>query len=572
MQQLDTEKTIQSTTTRKTIPMRFVLLMVGIIPMLLAAVAVTLLSINKLTTSLKDNVYHELYIAAEGVKLYYEWDIIHNEDHLPTYEHDYVDSLLDYDIELTFFIEDTRYFTSIKDETNVTGRNEGTKCDPEVWQKVSTGEILQQSGIVINGKSYYAVYLPVTDQNGEVTGMTFAGKEESTVRDSINSAITAMGIAVAVILILCCIVIIVIAQKIKKPLEIIAQNLVYLSTGDLTAKRKAVTRIREIDSIVQSRIRLTDSLVDIVKKVQNASDILSQNGVELQSMASSSSINADDISQAVEEISRGSTSMAEDIQSASENVVQMGNQIETIITGIGEMNNVTDDMDRSGVKAIEIIQKLDESNDRTVHAIQIVADNVAATDSAVNDIAQAVNLITEIADQTNLLSLNASIEAARAGEAGKGFAVVASEISSLATQSNESGEKISAILAKLVSDSHKSMQKMEEVHILLEEQQRHLQNTVNEFENMKTGIHNTKKQSNTMESKAEECGIARTEVIDVISNLSAIAQQNASGTEETMASMEELNASINLVAEQADKIKEQSAILQSVVQFFQLES
>ena len=563
MQQLDTEKTIQSTTNRKTIPMRFVLLMVGIIPMLLAAVAVTLLSINKLTTSLKDNVYHELYIAAEGVKLYYEWDIIHNEDHLPTYEHDYVDSLLDYDIELTFFIEDTRYFTSIKDETNVTGRNEGTKCDPEVWQKVSTGEILQQSGIVINGKSYYAVYLPVTDQNGEVTGMTFAGKEESTVRDSINSAITAMGIAVAVILILCCIVIIVIAQKIKKPLEIIAQNLVYLSTGDLTAKRKAVTRIREIDSIVQSRIRLTDSLVDIVKKVQNASDILSQNGVELQSMASSSSINADDISQAVEEISRGSTSMAEDIQSASENVVQMGNQIETIITGIGEMNNVTDDMDRSGVKAIEIIQKLDESNDRTVHAIQIVADNVAATDSAVNDIAQAVNLITEIADQTNLLSLNASIEAARAGEAGRGFAVVASEISNLADESNRATAQIAQVITSIQTSSKAAVSAMEKGLESVGQGTEVVNHSGETFKIIVNRVSDISQQAQIMQNIVQElssgtqavkkyfgeidhmsCGIA-----DSTSNVSAASEEQAASAQEIYAASERLTGKIEELKE-----------------------
>ena len=269
-------------------------------------------------------------------------------------------------------------------------------------------------------------------------------------------------------------------------------------------------------------------------------------------------------------MSKGAVSMATDIEHATEKVVDMGGKIEGIVGGINDLDNVASGMDNAGRKAMSIIQALDESNTKTVEAIQVVAQNVEATDRSVAEISSAVNLITEIADQTNLLSLNASIEAARAGEAGRGFAVVANEISSLADQSSESAKKIEEILENLVSDSKRSIEKMEEVNKHLREQQENLKNTQNEFANVTTGIQNTRNQSGLVDGQAKDCDVSRAGVIDIISSLSAISEQNAASTEETTASIQELTATINLVAQQAVEVKEQAEILEEAMKFFKL--
>ena len=219
---------------------------------------------------------------------------------------------------------------------------------------------------------------------------------------------------------------------------------------------------------------------------------------------------------------------------------------------------------------MDIIQMLDESNNKTVEAIEIVAQNVEATDKSVEEITTAVNFITAIAQQTNLLSLNASIEAARAGEAGRGFAVVANEISSLADQSSESAKQIESILAVLVADSKRSIEKMEEVKTHLQEQQDNLRSTQKEFANVSVGIQDTRSQSGMVDIQAKDCDASRTGVIDIISNLSAISEQNAASTQETTASIEELTATINLVAEQATEVKGQAQILEEAINFFKI--
>ena len=297
---------------------------------------------------------------------------------------------------------------------------------------------------------------------------------------------------------------------------------------------------------------------------------LLNSGTELQNVAITTSSNAEDISHAVEEMSKGAVSMASDIENATAKVMDMGGKIEGIVGGINDLDNVACEMDSAGRKAMNIIQILDDSNNKTVEAIEIVAQNVEATDKSVEEITTAVNIITAIAEQTNLLSLNASIEAARAGEAGRGFAVVADEISSLADQSNESAKQIESILAVLVADSKRSIEKMEEVKAHLQEQQDNLRNTQKEFANVNAGIQDTRNQSDMVDVQAKDCDASRTGVVDIISNLSAISEQNAASTQETTASIEELTATINLVAQQATDVKGQAQILEEAINFFKM--
>lgn len=552
----------------KKISMMATLLLTAILPTILTASVVTLVGCKNMSDSLETSVYQELRTAAEGLKMYYEDEMSRQEDNMPVYTHSYVDSQLDNDIQLTLFMGDERYLTSIADAENPSGRNEGTKADADIWAQVSQGNECIEDGVSIHGEEYYVAYLPLNDSDGNVIGMAFAGKLESHVKNTLKSSAIFLVICAIGNVLACAVVVYFVARRIKEPLQIIAKNLELLSEGDLKPYKTAKSNIAEIYSIIQSRVKLSAALQSIIEKVQNASDTLLQSGNELQTVATATSSSAEDISHAVEEMSRGAVSMASDIENATEKVADMGNQIEGIVDGISNLDSVAVEMDAAGKKAMHIIKLLDESNNKTADAIEVVAQNVEATDHSVADISAAVDLITEIADQTNLLSLNASIEAARAGEAGRGFAVVANEISTLADQSNESGRKIEAILAKLVADSKRSIEKMEEVKVFLHEQQENLKNTEKEFVNVNSGIRDTRGHSDKVDEQAKECNVSRSGVIDIISNLSAISQQNAASTQETTASMQELTATINLVAHQADNVKEQVEALEDAMSFF----
>jgi methyl-accepting chemotaxis protein len=226
----------------------------------------------------------------------------------------------------------------------------------------------------------------------------------------------------------------------------------------------------------------------------------------------------------------------------------------------------------SSDQSIQIIQDLSASNDRSMEAMRQIAKRVNATNESAMKIRAAIDLITSIAEETNLLSLNASIEAARAGEQGKGFAVVASQIQKLAEQSNESAGNIAVIIGELIEDSENSVQVMEEVQVVMNEQQQKLQETKSQFKKVGDGISAATEAASVIRHQTEECDNARANVVDVITNLSAISEENAASTQETTASMEELNATMNILAESASSLQEVSKDLEENIAFFRMGS
>jgi methyl-accepting chemotaxis protein len=220
------------------------------------------------------------------------------------------------------------------------------------------------------------------------------------------------------------------------------------------------------------------------------------------------------------------------------------------------------------MEASKIINELSESNDKTTEAIGKIAESVRTTNDSVTRIQEAVNLIASIASETSLLALNASIEAARAGEAGKGFAVVATQISKLSDDSNQSALAIEQIIQQLATDSEASVKIMDEVDTIVAEQQKKLNETKQKFMDVSKGIEDSTEETKIIDNQTMDCDHKRQAVMDVFANLSAVSQQNASSTEQTTASMEELNATINLLAQEANDLKDVAQSLEQEVAFF----
>ena len=307
-----------------------------------------------------------------------------------------------------------------------------------------------------------------------------------------------------------------------------------------------------------------------MEKLQATSNELYATGASLDSMAASSSNATDEISQAVNGISKGAVSQAEEIESASTQISAIGELLGAITGNVASLTAVSDRMTAAGAASTETMINLSRSNDRTSEAILNIGQQIRLTDESIKEISVAADLITSIAAQTNLLSLNAAIESARAGEAGRGFAVVASEIQKLSIQSNESAVKIQNIIDTLLAESGKTMKEMNDAEALMKEQQLKLNETKERFNEVSKGITDSRQDTEQIRLSAGSCDNARTVIADVFANLSAISEENAASSEETTASMEELNATINLLANEAGKLKDISKELNEDMQFFKL--
>ena len=184
-----------------------------------------------------------------------------------------------------------------------------------------------------------------------------------------------------------------------------------------------------------------------------------------------------DVEHAMNQIAESSAMQAKNTEQAAISVSKMGELIEVNTYQIESLLGSSKQMNLIQTDVVESLQKLRNVNEKSQEAIKNIYEQTNVTNNSVQKIHKAANFITEIAEETNLLSLNATIEAARAGENGKGFAVVAAQIQKLAEQSNESAKQITEVIATLINDSNKSVESMIEVNNVMEDQTKNVEDT-----------------------------------------------------------------------------------------------
>ena len=471
---------------------------------------------------------------------------------------------------ITYFYGDVRMMTTILDES--TGeRIIGTKASEKVVEQViNGGNEYEDYKLIINNKPYYAYYMPLKNTDGKVIGMLFIGQESSGINAFITEKIKSSIITTLILIVVCCIISIFIIKIFTNGLLEVKNILVQLEKGNLnvTISEKIKNYNDEIGGIARATESVIHRFQAVISSINDTCIILLNEGGRMEEMAASSSRNSEDINHAVGEIAKGASTQAVDVETATSDVMAMGDLIESITKSIDTLYSVTGDVFASEVEAGNNMVRLSESNSRTTEAIRKVASNIQKTDESVQKIETALNLITSIAKQTNLLSLNASIEAARAGESGKGFSVVASEIQKLAEESNASAQQIGEIIQSLAENSTTSIQIMDEVRKNVKEQEENLSDTKEKMERVGKGIKQCNQEAKSIFNEAEQCNGARIEVQDIIQNLSALSEENAAASEETTASMNELSDAIGFVADVSKVMQQKAGNLSNEVQFF----
>ena len=227
-------------------------------------------------------------------------------------------------------------------------------------------------------------------------------------------------------------------------------------------------------------------------------------------------------------------------------------------------------MKTSGDEASATLAQLEQINMQAKEAIDTIYEQTNTTNESAMKIREATTLITSIAEETNLLSLNASIEAARAGEQGRGFAVVASQIQKLAEQSNESASQIEAITNSLITDSEKAVSIMGEVKEIMLKQSEHVAKTDEIFTQVKSGIDSSIDGVTRIAEKTRQMDEARVNVVDVVQNLTAIAEENAASAEETSASVTEVGSIVTNISGNTEKMKDVAKELEQNMEIFKL--
>ena len=244
--------------------------------------------------------------------------------------------------------------------------------------------------------------------------------------------------------------------------------------------------------------------------------------------------------------------------------------MENTSSEVSSLRTIAQSIKSSSDHANSTLQELDSINQRAIDSINTIYEQTHTTNESALKIKEAASLISSIADETSLLSLNASIEAARAGEAGRGFAVVASQIQKLAEQSNQSASQIDTIIYALLEDSQNAVETMESVRDIMIQQNENVTKTGSTFSQVQGGISESVTNVDSIASRTDQLNTARVNIVDVVQNLASIAEQNASNTQETSAAVLEVANVMQEISEHATKLQEIASALEANMNAFQL--
>lgn len=533
--------------------LKYKILFVALLPILVVCISVMVINNTVIKNTLLDKTKNELKATAEALSAAYNQnsgEYFKNDDGeiwKGTYNVSLSQKLVTEMSEktgssLTFFYGDKRLVTSLKDKKGdyILGSKAGDYLKKNVLEG---GKDVFTSRVSVEGTMYYGYYIPVKQNNSDdIIGMIFAGMPVREVDKTINLVSGLLFLILGIVLILTILVSVLASKEIASAIEdsvLVVQN---MASGNLNVSinRKNLGRKDEVGKLSAGTKSLRESLGNMIGAISDNTLSLDVASQDMSNIAGQASDAMDSISENLKSVLESAKNQAEVTASVDDNV----NNINMMLKQTGDeadgLSDAADDMLGTGREVDNSLKNLYNSNEEVLDAIERIRKQTSETDISVDKIKEAVNLIASIAEETNLLSLNASIEAARAGESGKGFAVVAVEISKLAEQSNAASADIEKMIMDLGKNSERTVETMEMVQDAINRQSDDMNNTRKIFEKVKDRINLVAKGVANIREATERLEGETTYIAEDINGLNAAANKNMENVKETMEAGEEV--------------------------------
>ena len=471
-------------------------------------------------------------------------------------------------IEVTFFYNDTRLVTSLKDADGK--RILGSKAGDFLVENVlQDGNEVFTNRVLVDGTFYFGYYVPVHQNNSdEIIGMVFAGMPVKEIYASLNLITMIFTVAILVILVIavigCLLVSRGIAKSIRNSMDVVKQ----ISEGNLNVEieQSMLDRKDEAGALSCNTQTLIDNLSAMIGKISNNTMTLNASSEEMNAAAGQAGNAVGNINDDLHNMLTGAVEQTGNAQNIKNSIHNMNIHLEKTLGEVDHLSDETKAMLDARNDVDKSLNQLDASNQDVMTEVENIQKQTQQNNESVEKIIAAVSYISDIADQTNLLSLNASIEAARAGETGKGFAVVAEEIGKLANQSNEASTEIS----ELVNLLSQTMDIMDSVQDAMNDQTKKLVETANIFKQLQEHVSHVADGVDVIRDATVQLGKETDEIGKDIKNLSDIAQRNEDTVKGTISFSDEVLGTVNSVTEMSTEVSSSANDMAGVVSHFRM--
>lgn len=475
-------------------------------------------------------------------------------------------------IEVTFFYNDTRLVTSLKDADGkrILGSTAGDFLVENVLQD---GNEVFTNRVLVDGTFYFGYYVPVHQNNSdEIIGMVFAGMPVKEIYASLNLITMIFTVAILVILVIavigCLLVSRGIAKSIRNSMDVVKQ----ISEGNLNVEieQSMLDRKDEAGALSCNTQTLIDNLSAMIGKISNNTMTLNASSEEMNAAAGQAGNAVGNINDDLHNMLTGAVEQTGNAQNIKNSIHNMNIHLEKTLGEVDHLSDETKAMLDARNDVDKSLNQLDASNQDVMTEVENIQKQTQQNNESVEKIIAAVSYISDIADQTNLLSLNASIEAARAGETGKGFAVVAEEIGKLANQSNEASTEISELVNLLSYNSSQTMEIMDSVQDAMNDQTKKLVETANIFKQLQEHVSHVADGVDVIRDATVQLGKETDEIGKDIKNLSDIAQRNEDTVKGTISFSDEVLGTVNSVTEMSTEVSSSANDMAGVVSHFRM--
>ena len=475
-------------------------------------------------------------------------------------------------IEVTFFYNDTRLVTSLKDADGK--RILGSKAGDFLVENVlQDGNEVFTNRVLVDGTFYFGYYVPVHQNNSdEIIGMVFAGMPVKEIYASLNLITMIFTVAILVILVIavigCLLVSRGIAKSIRNSMDVVKQ----ISEGNLNVEieQSMLDRKDEAGALSCNTQTLIDNLSAMSGKISNNTMTLNASSEEMNAAAGQAGNAVGNINDDLHNMLTGAVEQTGNAQNIKNSIHNMNIHLEKTLGEVDHLSDETKAMLDARNDVDKSLNQLDASNQDVMTEVENIQKQTQQNNESVEKIIAAVSYISDIADQTNLLSLNASIEAARAGETGKGFAVVAEEIGKLANQSNEASTEISELVNLLSYNSSQTMDIMDSVQDAMNDQTKKLVETANIFKQLQEHVSHVADGVDVIRDATVQLGKETDEIGKDIKNLSDIAQRNEDTVKGTISFSDEVLGTVNSVTEMSTEVSSSANDMAGVVSHFRM--